>query len=573
MNGAQLRGPLDSAKYAEQYLSNLRLEASNNDRNLQANLVFKLTGQNPQQLTDFRTTTEKAADFEGTKVALRSKLGTITDGIIASQIIGELSQDQILFALNKWPTIQDDMKKQYATGVPSSVFISYLNRLISKYEQMEGVDTGLQQNMGEAIIMSNIQLLHGLPRGQIWSVLKSAIGRAEKQFGLNLDAIKEKINHQEALIPSEEDLQFVNGLRPENQIEVKKLFDEIFDTFPTTPDLVNAVGQLNLGMANRDKRFTTNEIRSLDGLITISDSADDNMRQIREIAARDKMSKDSEEPEDIVPSEFVPLSREEWGTKSKKEMANYLNSVYEFAPYVGLDFTKGTKTGPKDTTRFKSPQPLNYKAYTKEQMTQMYESSIPLVEGLMSRPSERSRSASEGSGMRGTGLKKHSRSITHLVDKPIDKPKPYTQFGRYFVNKQRLHEKDILAFRSPSGGNIQHMPTEKVSPSFAHVMRTLIGNGLPTYEEIGRLSQDEKRKLSTICHKCHVDSPAIPNMKGECQAEDDRFSILKGELAAGNDSPKIAREFKTMLLKYMNEGRIPKQQCNEILHELLVLGL
>jgi hypothetical protein len=62
-------------------------------------------------------------------------------------------------------------------------------------------------------------------------------------------------------------------------------------------------------------------------------------------------------------------------------------------------------------------------------------------------------------------------------------------------------------------------------------------------------------------------------MKGEGQAEEDRFNILRGEITAGNDSPKIAKEFKTMLLKFMTEGRVPRQQGNSILHEMLSLGI
>jgi hypothetical protein len=62
-------------------------------------------------------------------------------------------------------------------------------------------------------------------------------------------------------------------------------------------------------------------------------------------------------------------------------------------------------------------------------------------------------------------------------------------------------------------------------------------------------------------------------MKGEGEAEMDKFNILKGEIIAGNDAPKIAREFKTMLLKFMTEGRIPRQQGNEILHQMLSLGV
>ena len=579
--GAPLRHPRDAAKFREQYMSNLLLEISNNQKNLNANRIYKLTGQSPSPLPDTRSTTEKAADLEGLKLNLRVKLSTVSDGTIASQIVAELSPEQIRFALDKWNTIAEDMKRQYAQGVPTSVFIAYLNRLIQKTQQAEQVQLGLQQNVGEAIIMSNVQLLYGLPRGQIWSVLKGAIGRVERQFDLELAETKEKISQQEQLVPSDEDLQMVNGLPADIQMDVKQRLNDIYENFPTPEDLANAVGQLNLGMANRDRQYTMNELRSLDQLVTVPDSTKENVRAIRELINHANMPRvpaglinEPQEPpldfpavptaaERAAAAGFTPIDRAAWnalGSKARK--AEYLNSVYDAFPYIGLKFTSKSGT---DTTRFKSPSALKPATYTTAQMNEMFDNSISDIQTLQT--------TGTGMKMRGRGLKPKPREISHLVDKPMEKPKPYTQFGRYFVNKHRLHANDILAFRSPSGGNIIAMPTERVSPQLAHVMRILVGKGLPTYEDINRLSQEDKRKLSNICNKAHVESPAVPNMKGEGQAEEDRFNILRGEITAGNDSPKIAKEFKAMLLKFMAEGRVPRQQGNAILHEMLSLGV
>jgi len=579
--GAPLRHPRDAAKFREQYMSNLLLEAANNQKNLNANRVFKLTGQSPTPLVDTRSTTERAADLEGSKLSLRVKLTTVSDGVIASQIVAELSPEQIRFALDKWNTISEDMKRQYAQGVPSSVFIAYLNRLIQKSQEALEVQQGLQQSVGEAIIMSNVQLLYGLPRGQIWSVLKSTVGRVEKQFGLDLAETKTKIDQQGQLVPSEEDLQMINGLPQDIQMDIKQRLNDIYQNFPTPEDLANAVGQMNVGMANRDRQYTMNELRSLDQLVTVPDSTVANVRTIRQLIEHANMPRtpvgiidEPQEPPDFglpaVPTAdqriaFAPLDSAQFDAlRTKKDKADYLNKVFEFAPYIGLHYTRRGRL----TQLFKGTRPINPDNYTKDQLTEMYASSVPLINGLTG--------GTTGAGMVGYGLrpqKTHVRQISHLVDKPMEKPKPYTQFGRYFVNKHRLHANDILAFRSPSGGNIAALPTERVSPHLAHVMRVLVGKGLPTYEEIHRLSQEDKMKLSNICNKSHVESPAVPNMKGEGQAEEDRFNILRGEITAGNDSPKIAKEFKTMLLKFMAEGRVPRQQGNSILHEMLSLGI
>ena len=179
--------------------------------------------------------------------------------------------------------------------------------------------------------------------------------------------------------------------------------------------------------------------------------------------------------------------------------------------------------------------------------------------------------------MSGKGLNKkidkpYRQSITHLIDKQIEKPKPYTAFGRYYINKHRLEGEGILAFRQASGNTIRTLPTEKISKNLSNVFRTLVGSGIPSYEKISELTTEDKNKLRQICKECGICSPSIPKMKDSNQQEDERFQILRGEIIAGNDNIKLIKEFKIMLMKFMNEGRIPKRQANEILQEILSLG-
>jgi len=179
--------------------------------------------------------------------------------------------------------------------------------------------------------------------------------------------------------------------------------------------------------------------------------------------------------------------------------------------------------------------------------------------------------------MLGTGFsqkidKPYKQSIKHLMDAPVERLKPYTQFGRYCINKVRLDGEGIMSFRRPSGNNVDKLKTEKLSKPLAKVLSKLVGKGLPSYEDIATLSEDEREKLHRICKECQVDNPSVPKMMGKGEAEEQRFNILRGEIVAGNDSPVIIKELKSLLLKFMHEDRIPRRQANEILHELLTLG-
>ena len=45
------------------------------------------------------------------------------------------------------------------------------------------------------------------------------------------------------------------------------------------------------------------------------------------------------------------------------------------------------------------------------------------------------------------------------------------------------------------------------------------------------------------------------------------------EIGAGNDNKGMIREFKVMLMKFVNEGRVPRRQAHEILTDLAAQGL
>ena len=51
----------------------------------------------------------------------------------------------------------------------------------------------------------------------------------------------------------------------------------------------------------------------------------------------------------------------------------------------------------------------------------------------------------------------------------------------------------------------------------------------------------------------------------------DRFQLLRGEVVAGNNNPKVLQEIKTYILKFMSTGRIKKSEGYGILAEISLL--
>ena len=109
-----LTNPTDAAKYREQYLNNLKLQASNDQMNLNANLIYKNTEQTPSQPTDYRTATEKFADIDGMRREVRSFLAAskLVNSTNANIVAQELSPEALLFLYNTNRTLKAILREE-----------------------------------------------------------------------------------------------------------------------------------------------------------------------------------------------------------------------------------------------------------------------------------------------------------------------------------------------------------------------------------------------------------------------------------------------------------------------------
>ena len=148
MSGQPYRNALDIAKFRNEYLSTLALQAHINDQNLQANKIFQRTGA-PTQPTDTRTTSEKLADLLNLRIKIRSDLSNIMSGDDAQRVSENLDENEIRFLAQQLPTIIADLKPKFSLGVPSDIFNQYLQRYMQKYQETQGVEYGLQQQTGQ----------------------------------------------------------------------------------------------------------------------------------------------------------------------------------------------------------------------------------------------------------------------------------------------------------------------------------------------------------------------------------------------------------------------------------------
>ena len=184
----------------------------------------------------------------------------------------------------------------------------------------------------------------------------------------------------------------------------------------------------------------------------------------------------------------------------------------------------------------------------------------------------------------GSGLKKKRRgrpkgsgiafkdNIDHT--KGIQPVKKYHPFGKYFVNSHKLNHGNVLSIRSKSGTNVREYPSRIVSPHMASIVKTIIGGGVPSYNDMNKLTEDEKDYLYKVSKRAEfADKISIPTpSKDKMEKDIHEFEVCKGEIMAGNDSKELIKKFKLLIIRLSRNGTIPKREATEVMQELLELG-
>lgn len=175
----------------------------------------------------------------------------------------------------------------------------------------------------------------------------------------------------------------------------------------------------------------------------------------------------------------------------------------------------------------------------------------------------------------GCGLARSKKQFVEKINfsEGLPRDKSYIPFGKYVLHKHKLTG-GILQVKTIKGGAIPKLPTIGISPSLGKIIKKMVGGGLPTYDEMSALNEDEKNTLYKVFKLSQIDKadmlPAPDKTKEE--QEMNRFQILKGQIQAGNDSVDLIKEFKCMLLRFISGGKIPRGQGMDLVCELMSLG-
>lgn len=490
----------DASEYRKRYMASLALTAQNDAYNLQANQVFRQTGQ-PSRPPDTRTTTEKLADIEAMKVSLRRGLMSITDGTQANETVENLTADEVIFTSQQLPAIISDLKPRFANGVPAQALLAYIRALRRKFLATSGVSFEGQEATSQ-------QILNAIQAGV------ASLNAPSGPFGISPSIPVPQPSPVPQEAPSE---------APPSDIlqDFRQQFQEMAAQFGPS----NIIEWNNYPTAGQFAPFPDSQVFQVEFL---------------------KMWAASQSPQ--IQANFKPT-------------------------WVSLKTLKPLKRALEPGVLAKLPS--RRRTPTATDRTDVEEEEVSGLGFRMRGPPSR---YPVGRTIFGYGL-----SLPKKVSKPIkvdmsrglayESAPSYVAFGKYVINPNKIAS-GVFDMKTMKGGLVVKYPTKMLSAKLSKMINRIIGGRMPDEEEFNEMDLNDQNFLFNLANDAKImDRLKLPTPKRTKEGEEtNRFEILKGQIISGNDNKELIKEFKQMLLKLSDEGRIKKAEAREILLDLVALG-
>lgn len=170
--------------------------------------------------------------------------------------------------------------------------------------------------------------------------------------------------------------------------------------------------------------------------------------------------------------------------------------------------------------------------------------------------------------MEGDGLAKGFMKRRIKIGKGIevDKQEPtYKLFGKYVIHIPQLHN-NVLNFRYKSLGPSTIRPVE-IDDNFKEFIFDVLESGRVNDRHYKTLTDAEKNHfLRAVKGAGIIDTLKLKNENFEKdKEEEERLELLLGEINAGNDNDNIIKEAKTIIKKYISNGKLSRQKGLDML--------
>jgi hypothetical protein len=179
----------------------------------------------------------------------------------------------------------------------------------------------------------------------------------------------------------------------------------------------------------------------------------------------------------------------------------------------------------------------------------------------------------------GVGIRNKTRMIkpynSRIVGKGLsltEEPKKYYEFGKYCISMPHLANNFLKVKYLNNGNEVPSFRQSKISEEMRDFLEDLCETERLNEKVLNKLSSSEKRLFAKLINQSGLYGKYKVRLQKNSEEEDEekRFELVKGEFIAGNDNPAIIKELKHLIIKFMMEGKIPKNQGNDLLFQLSV---
>jgi len=563
--GIPCKTQADINKAKANYLISLNEQIDINRKNFDLNRQYTNSGTLPAstQMQDTRTTTEKLEDFELLKQSIVKDLSVVAEPSFAYAIVDGIQNSPlnidgklIRFMAQNAPQIADQLSKKYKFGIAGdqndvALLVQFINTIFTdtKANMQSVVDyakstTNITNTKSNVLAVNDIDaiimnLTDMIKRLRIISTNAYKIPIISEQSIQKINKLTRDFIYIKKLLPSQQVLnKMIETIEmlPVNSIDNDTDLAAVFSILENLPKPNIIFTQLDiLNKEINTKYHTPNErvIREcIDNIYSyISPLYEPSNLEIL-VAYYDRFLAENEEA--VKRAQITSNNQLIEDIKQANDLereAQHAQKVYVINP----------QTEPVNVRTIVPPPTVEAEGY-----------------GIRKRRVGRPK---------GSGICKPKEKIQ------LEKPQVYSKFGVLEINNKLLGS-GIVKVRRNTKSSINDIPAKRVSSNLQNIFKSIVGGGIPKFEDLTKLDNDEKNYLNRIINKSDLQSKLSIPAPSKDQEEKDihAFEVMKGEIMSGNDSKEMIKKFKFLTLKLMNQGLLPKTDVLALMENLTLLG-
>lgn len=577
MSGQPVKTQADKNKKRNEYLESLALQEQINDMNLQANKNYLLTGQLPpqSQMQDNRTTTEKLKDIE----LMKQKIVGDFAGTISAQSVHALIQKIIDSPLNlnnslfrfftqRASSIAEQYKKMYSVGIEGDA--NDIERIFEHVKNMYSDTQGKFQTTKS--YMNSIssgstssKIIGGNDLDMVINQLDDLIKNIQftTQRGVNIGGIPDtskklrtlmgKILELKQTMPNTNEMSILmnefNNPVGNIDTERRKVYEAYFtliEKLPKYNEVSSLITKINQYIASNNLETASDGIKRLKNMFSILYNRENN-RIMQEFFNSYKQPLDVRLNEERKLGEIQRINDIE-NMDREERLKTKAQKVYIVNPE-------------NDPVWVRNPNNIDN-----------------LFNDNLSQITPYSEISSEGYGLkRGRGRPQGYRKMKGgSIQEPKEDLRKKANFVGFGINEihQKQLDKGLVKIRRSTKSNYMDMPTRRVSTNLQGILKTIVGGGVPNYNDLGKLDEEEKIYLNKLISRSELtDRISVPAPSKDQQEKDiHNFEVMKGQIMSGNDSQEMVKQFKILIRKLMRQGLLPKADVEDLLTTLIDLG-